>query len=259
MTRPDLTGVWRGNANSYYYIREIGDVVWWLGFDDNSKYSLHRPFDHNFVNVFSGVRTNDNFISGSWSDIPRGASYRSGTLKLQNTTFAFFDDALVRNSETGGFGEYVWLPSSNFQARTEELNRKIDELRYKIEEKQNNLIEVDDSNPTYPFDITGWYHCDDKGDYWIRQVGSDVWWNGSRELDNGVVAFSNVFHGTIQDPENENAPYHITGEWVDVPEGQTANSGTLTLVFGKDIGGGTIIEKQHGYGSFGGKLWYPAA
>ncbi|MDA1567911.1 hypothetical protein PDK93_17765 [Bacillus cereus] len=266
--RPDLTGIWQGNANSHYYIREIGDAVWWLGLADNNDYG-HRPFDHNFVNVFTGIRT-DNYISGSWSDIPRGYTYNSGILEFQ-----FFSGALIRNSETGGFGEYLWLPVDNDQGRTggyylpipvdndqgrtEELTHKLNQSVYKIEEKHKNLTEMDDPKPTYPFNFTGWYHCDDKGDYWIRQVGNEVWWNGRKELDNGVVEFSNVFHGIIQAPEKENYPYHITGEWVDVPEGQTTGSGTLTLVFGQDIGGNFIFEKEHGYGSFGGKVWYPAA
>lgn len=72
----NLTGVWRANDGGTYYIRNLGDDVWWLGIstDDAGK---------TFSNVLRGqILENNNTIVGDWTDLPMGSNMYYGTLTL---------------------------------------------------------------------------------------------------------------------------------------------------------------------------------
>lgn len=112
--REDLTGVWRGQDQSTYYVREfpneywdpskqcgaanerggpvictpahstgdlkdLGRVIMWVGLSaDDGK---------SWANVFVG-KYNVDRITGTWVDVPRGKTVGSGTLTLQVDTTA---------------------------------------------------------------------------------------------------------------------------------------------------------------------------
>jgi hypothetical protein len=68
-------------------------------------------------------------------------------------------------------------------------------------------------------DLTGVWGSNEPGGggiYYLRQVGTELWWAG---LGGN---FANVFHGQIDDRS-------ISGWWADVPLGQTANFGRINL------------------------------
>jgi hypothetical protein len=93
-----LTGVWQANDGGTYYLRQIGDVLWWNGMSGGND---GRTFD----NVFRGTITSTtNTIAGEWADVPRGTIMGSGTLglKIINPT------TLQKVSQTGGFGATTW-------------------------------------------------------------------------------------------------------------------------------------------------------
>lgn len=72
----NLTGVWKGNDGGTYYIRNIGNDIWWLGISsaDDGK---------TFSNVLKGHINRDNkTINADWVDIPRGNNGFYGTLTL---------------------------------------------------------------------------------------------------------------------------------------------------------------------------------
>jgi hypothetical protein len=77
--------------------------------------------------------------------------------------------------------------------------------------------------------LTGTWIADDFGIYYVRQIGSDVWWAGfssespygRADLHRGLV-FTNVFRGTLTGNT-------LAGSYVDVPKGQMLTSGPLTL------------------------------
>src|SRR5438046_811837 len=57
-------------------------------------------------------------------------------------------------------------------------------------------------------DLTGRWVTPDGGVYYVRQVGTDVWWSGKRLEPRGKdKVYTNVFHGTIRGNV-------ITGSWV---------------------------------------------
>src|SRR5207253_866522 len=76
---------------------------------------------------------------------------------------------------------------------------------------------VGQSSATPP-DLSGVWTADDGGTYYVREFQNEVWWLGwsptsSNDFHKGI-AFSNVFQGVISGDT-------ITGEWADVPRGQT--------------------------------------
>ena len=63
-------------------------------------------------------------------------------------------------------------------------------------------------------DLSGPWTGSGGGKYWIRQVGSCLWWYG--ESSNGGKDFTNVFFGTVK---NVGSTSTVEGVWADVPRG----------------------------------------
>lgn len=91
--------------------------------------------------------------------------------------------------------------------------------------------------------LTGTWHCNDHGNYFIRQVGKQVWWLG--QSSDGGNTWTNVFHGRRT---NKNM---IIGQWTDLPRGKSHNAGNITL---KITNSGTL-KATHRTGGFGGSEW----
>jgi hypothetical protein len=106
-------------------------------------------------------------------------------------------------------------------------------------------------------DLTGVWHANDGGTYYLRQLGSEIWWLGLSR-DQGRT-FANIFHGTIV-PEPNNPS--INGEWVDIPAGVggARSNGRLTLFVLAVVGEGagqlsTAFNAVGSTGGFGGSHW----
>ncbi len=74
----ELTGTWADNNGRTYYIRQVGNTVWWLGMS---------PFrDHSFAVVFQGKIHNETkgepIIYGYWQSVPLGAGEGGGPVTL---------------------------------------------------------------------------------------------------------------------------------------------------------------------------------
>jgi hypothetical protein len=105
-------------------------------------------------------------------------------------------------------------------------------------------------------DVTGVWSGDDGGMYYIRQVGSDVWWIGtSTRSHSGYLDFfqgldfTNVFHGTL-------SGQRISGEWADVSRGTARGSGTLVMDIVADYPNGYALRRVSETGGFGNALWH---
>jgi hypothetical protein len=83
---------------------------------------------------------------------------------------------------------------------------------------------------------TGIWKGDDGATYYVRYVGSEIWWFGR---GNG---FGNVFHGNLV--PSTNGPRRIVGKWADVPFGNSRNAGNLTLTVASDTR--FIVEGEPG-------------
>jgi hypothetical protein len=94
-----LTGIWQANDGGTYYLRQIGNVLWWNGMSGGND-------GRTFNNVFKGTITpTTNTIAGEWADVPRGTVMGYGTLSLKITS----PTMLQKASQTGsGFGAATW-------------------------------------------------------------------------------------------------------------------------------------------------------
>jgi hypothetical protein len=105
-------------------------------------------------------------------------------------------------------------------------------------------------------DLTGVWHCDDEGTYYIRQFGDTVVWAGLH--DSGFhkgIEFANVFWGTVS-PDG----LSVSGEWADVPRGGTESSGRLRFTITDGFALGNVVpalvqDPNQTTGGFGGKNW----
>jgi hypothetical protein len=94
----NLTGVWHADDVGTYYIRQIGNAVWWLG--------MSRDQGRSFANVFRGT-VQGYSLQGSWVDVPMGADgvLGGGSLFLYGGSLS---TELVKNAQTAGYGGTVW-------------------------------------------------------------------------------------------------------------------------------------------------------
>jgi hypothetical protein len=105
----DLTGAWSGDDDGVYYIRQLGDVIWWTGMS-----GLGGPLalrGHDWTNVYLG-KLSGLTITGSYADVPQGEALFDGPVTMQLTPTPDGGISLVRmtpDAETP-FGGKVLLP-----------------------------------------------------------------------------------------------------------------------------------------------------
>jgi hypothetical protein len=91
----DLTGRWTCDDGGTYFLRKIGNVLWWYGESTDAGTS--------WSNVFRGI-VQGNQINGQWADVPKGKASSGGEMSLVLEQ-AFTLKAI---SKTGGFGGGTW-------------------------------------------------------------------------------------------------------------------------------------------------------
>ncbi|MHC9540462.1 MAG: hypothetical protein AB9903_13175 [Vulcanimicrobiota bacterium] len=85
-----LTGTWTAGNLGVFFIRQIGNEVWWLGEDD--------PVQPSWCNVGHGTVT-DRTLTVDWIDIPKGTSRSRGTVVINIA----HSNRLEVVSQKGGF------------------------------------------------------------------------------------------------------------------------------------------------------------
>jgi hypothetical protein len=76
----ELTGVWAGDEGGVYYIRHIGDCVWWFG-TELKDIEPGVAGQRGFANVASG-RVDGARVDVEWADLPLGNILGGGGLTL---------------------------------------------------------------------------------------------------------------------------------------------------------------------------------
>jgi hypothetical protein len=98
----DLTGVWNVDDGGLYYLRQMGDCVWWFG---TSLREIGEGNQDGFANVAVGRVFGDE-LRFDWADVPLGGILGGGTLTLRIEPNG---DRLVKVTESGtGFGGSTW-------------------------------------------------------------------------------------------------------------------------------------------------------
>ena len=81
----ELTGAWAGNDTGTYYIRHVGDCVWWFG-TEVRDIAPGATGQRGFANVASG-RIVGTQVDLEWADVPLGNTVNDGGL-----TFIYDDE-----------------------------------------------------------------------------------------------------------------------------------------------------------------------
>lgn len=74
----ELTGAWAGNDTGVYYIRQVGDCVWWFA-TEVRDIELGPTSQRGFANVASG-RIVGTQVDLEWVDVPLGYTVNGGGL-----------------------------------------------------------------------------------------------------------------------------------------------------------------------------------
>jgi hypothetical protein len=105
-------------------------------------------------------------------------------------------------------------------------------------------------------DLTGAWAGDDGGIYYLRQLGSVVWWNGMSGRDASPLdlgrEWNNVGRGAI-------SGLQIDVEWSDVPRSESLGDGNMILNIQDDGTGNIEIAMVSQEGDFGNRVWTPCA
>jgi hypothetical protein len=106
----DLTGTWVGDDGGLYYLRQIGDALWWLGMSGVG--GPERDLGTGFTNVVRGRFRSPTAIEADWADVPRGGKLNSGTLTLTVTQTNTGGAAIRRAAAApvGSFSASEWRP-----------------------------------------------------------------------------------------------------------------------------------------------------
>jgi hypothetical protein len=90
----NLTGVWRCNDGGLYFIRQVGNQVWWYGESGDGGVG--------WSNVFQGYVTGNKII-GKWADVPKGTARNYGEM-----TLSISSNSLRKISGGQNFTGSVW-------------------------------------------------------------------------------------------------------------------------------------------------------
>jgi tetratricopeptide (TPR) repeat protein len=93
--KADLTGEWTSDDGSHYFLRQVGERVYWYGESPDGGAS--------FANVFNGKRAGDK-ITGEWIDVPKGGAMNVGWLE-----FVVLDDGTLKKLASSiPYGASTW-------------------------------------------------------------------------------------------------------------------------------------------------------
>jgi hypothetical protein len=105
----DLTGTWKGDDNGVYYLRQLGDQVWWLGMSGIGGPLVARGTD--WTNVYHGTLAGGT-VTGTYADVPGGKIQDNGPVVLKLTSTSGGGMSLVRTDPllSTGFGGTLLTP-----------------------------------------------------------------------------------------------------------------------------------------------------
>jgi hypothetical protein len=106
-------------------------------------------------------------------------------------------------------------------------------------------------------DLTGTWAGDDGGVYYLRQLGSVVWWNGMSGREGSPMDLGREWNNVVRGAING---LQIDAEWSDVPRGESDDHGTLVLSIQDDgTGNIQIVQVSSSTGGFGSHVWTPCS
>ncbi|HYJ46996.1 MAG TPA: hypothetical protein VEV81_10315, partial [Pyrinomonadaceae bacterium] len=195
----ELNGYYLSDDGGAYFIRQLGDKVYWFGEDPDGSYA----------NVLVGTISGNKITARYW-DVPKGKTQGMGeiTLMVQDG-----GATLVKVSSTSPFGTRT-LKKQTPHAEGLTIKGYPPEMRSRPQGFSGG-----EQN------LTGVWQGDDAAFYYVRETATDIVWvaeNNQWGGEGGYAqpSFVHVFFG-------KKINKLITGDWVDLPKGKAANNGVL--------------------------------
>lgn len=189
----NLNGYFSCNDGGYYYIRQIGNRVYWFGEHASGAWA----------NVFIG-QLSGSTLSGYYYDVPKGRYQGTGYLRMYVSNRGA---NIVKTYTNGGFGGSRWVRRN--------VPRNLPRPR-----SSSPFSSINNIN-----NLNGVWRANDNGTYYIRQIGNIIVWFGERNFSSGRPAWANVAIG-------RRYGNRIELTWADVPKGRYWGAGRLTLRVG---------------------------
>ncbi|MGB9902537.1 FecR domain-containing protein [Methanothrix sp.] len=256
---------WRGAGlksiiNWCDHIRTGEESIAIISFNDMTTFTM-KPETEIIVDPPQERQSKLSLVTGKiWMNLKK--MWKDGTMEVQmSQAVAGIKGTTIVCEETGSSSVLKVLEGqASFRSRSTGEERLVDagEMMiatteglsepqpFDIESENESWKEYSptEERPSSPegWDLTGVWTCDDGGKYYIRQIGSTIWWYG--ESDPGSPIWSNVMHGTINGDT-------IDAEWADLPKGRVMGYGILTL----HIDSSNRITASSKTGGFGGSVW----
>ena len=102
----DLTGAWAGDDDGIYYVRQLGNVVWWNGM--SARNGVPSTLGRDWNNVGRGEITNLTVVA-EWSDVPRGGINGHGQVEFTIGADSAGNIQLTKTKDVGaGRGDTKW-------------------------------------------------------------------------------------------------------------------------------------------------------
>ncbi len=89
----DLSGLYISDNQDKYFLKQLGDSLWWIGIDKNGSY---------VINIFKGIVDGNN-ITGQWIDSPLKNTIGNGSLKLIVSSNSIEDIIINKTSSNDKF------------------------------------------------------------------------------------------------------------------------------------------------------------
>ena len=225
----ELNGYYEGDDGGAYFVKQIGDKVYWFGEDPNGKWA----------NVFMGTIAG-NKITGKFWDVPKGRTKGMGEVTL---TLSSDGKTLTKVSSSVPFG----TKSMEFGLPHPVVVNGVPAMKGIPPEMRSRPQGFTD--PAQP--LTGVWIGDDYASYYVREsAGGDVvfvaesaFWGGPGGY--ARPAFTRVFFG-------KKIMQGIIGDWVDLPKGKSDFHGPMTMGV---KGPQEIAIKNNTEGMDATKLW----
>ncbi len=108
----DLSGTWSGNDAGLYYIKQIGNCVWWSGL---SSFEGQYP-GQEWVMAFRGTMNDDGVINGDFVDV-KSTNPGSGTMTIEARIDQVNGQGVIQLYRTASTGHPIgvtfWQPISD--------------------------------------------------------------------------------------------------------------------------------------------------
>src|SRR6476620_8095612 len=199
----ELNGYYEGDDGGAYFIRQVGDKVYWFGEDPKGGWA----------NVLVGTVSGNKITARFW-DVPKGKTKGMGEITFEIQAGGA---SLVKGSSSTPFGTRTLtkaVPHSVVENGVPVVKGFPPEMRSRPQGYSGG-----EEN------LTGAWQGDDAAFYYVRETPTDLVWVAENNQWGGPggyaqPSFTHVFIG-------KKVNKLIIGDWVDLPKGKASGKGSF--------------------------------